>query len=290
MTLSIVIVNWNTKPELQECLTSLQQAQFDEDWEPIVVDNASSDGSAEMVRNLFPTCRLIASNQNLGYAAGNNEGIAVSQGEFILTLNPDTVLPPDTLARSVQVLRQKPDFGVLGVQLIGLDGNTQRSVRGFPTPIGIFGAFTGLAKLFPGSAFDSYSLQSFNYNKSQPAHQPMGTFLLYRRSALDAIGALPRPFDEQFPIFFNEVDLLKRLADAGLPCWYESEIAIQHVHGAGTKKVRKAMIWESHRSLARYLHKHWAFGARKLAMPFIGALLWVSALIRAKGFHVGFRP
>lgn len=253
-----------------------------------MVDNDSSDGSAAMVETEFPDARLFRPGKNLGYAAGNNLAFSHAQGELLLTLNPDTEFEDDTLARACAALAKQPRAGSLAVRLVGPDGRTQRSVRGFPTPLGVMGQALRLDHLFPDSVLGSYSLPKFDYDRPGPAPQPMGTFLLFRREALAMVGDPCAPFDEQFPIFFNEVDLLYRLDRAGWPCWYEPSGHVWHHHGASTRQVRKSMVWESHRSLVRYLRKHLA-GPERLWLPLVWLLATLSALVRAKGFYAGFR-
>ncbi|MCW5937375.1 MAG: glycosyltransferase family 2 protein [Fimbriimonadaceae bacterium] len=287
--LSILIVNWNTRDLLLACLRSLWRFRPVFEVETIVVDNASGDGSAEAVESEFPWVRLVRAGRNLGYAAGNNLAFLNAQGDWLLTLNPDTEFDDDTLQRSVETLIDKPTYGALGVRLVGPEGETQRSVRGFPSLAGVLGAATGLDRLFPSSPLGSYSLPTFDYAADGPAPQPMGTFLLFRRAALEAVGDPSRPFDERFPIFFNEVDLLYRLGQAGWPCWYSSQCHVRHHHGASTRQVRKSMIWESHESLVRYLHKH-SRGPQRLLLPAVALAVRAGAFARAKGYHAGFRP
>lgn len=286
--LSVLIVNWNSRDELRDCLASLRQFPPRQSHEIIVVDNQSTDGSTEMIAAEFPEIMLVQPGANTGYARGNNLAFAQAKGDWLLTLNPDTIIPSGALDLAINRLESIPTAGVLSVRFIGIDGKTQRSVRGFPTLIGILGDLTGLGALFPQSALGSYRLVQFDYQKSQFAPQPMGTYLLFRRAALAAIGDPSCPFDEQFPIFFNEVDLLKRLSNAGWKCWYAADISITHVGGVSTRQVRKAMIWESHRSLMRYLDKHQK--SARFLLPFVGLLVSIGALIRARGFSEGFRP
>ncbi len=284
MKLSIVIVNWNTASFLNDCLASIEPSNITGGFETIVVDNCSKDNSATIVKEHFPNVILLEEKTNHGYAKGNNIGIARATGEFILTLNSDTVLSDSVLQRAVSRLESMPGYGCLAVQLIGADGKPQRSVRGFPSISGIFGDITQLGSLFP--SLDSYRLTRFNYEKSQDAAQPMGTFLLFRGSILKEI---PGPFDEQFPIFFNEVDLLKQMQQRGWKCWYESSLSIKHFGGESTKQVKKSMVWESHRSLIRYFSKNLR-GMARISLPFISLAIWIGALVRARGFHEGFRP
>ncbi len=286
----MVIVNWNTRERLHSCLESIYLNPPTAEFMVVVVDNASTDRSAEMVREDFPQVTLIAESNNRGYAVGNNRGFEVAKGDWLLTLNPDTEVRPGSLDRAIETLDSLPHYGALGIRQVGVDGKTQRSVRGFPTLRGIIGDFTGLAQRNPNSLWDSYRRTGFDYDLAQPAAQPMGTFLLFRRAALEAIHATQRPFDEDFPIFFNEVDLLYRLNSAGWPCWYTPEVTILH-HGAeSTKLVRKSMIWESHSSLVRYLRKHYGTPANAVGLSIISALILTAAFIRARGYHVGFRP
>lgn len=253
-----------------------------------MVDNDSADGSAAMVETEFPDARLIKPGANLGYAAGNNLAFGHAQGDWLLTLNPDTEFQDDSLSLACDALAEQPKAGCLAVRLVGPDGRTQRSVRGFPTPLGVMGQALGIDRLAPGSVWGSYSLPQFDYDRPGPAPQPMGTFLLFRREALAAVGDPRAPFDEKFPIFFNEVDLLYRLHKSGWSCWYEPRAHVLHHHGASTRQVRKSMVWESHRSLVRYFDKHLT-GPARLWLPLVWLLATLSALVRAKGVYAGFR-
>jgi len=286
--LSILVVNWNTRDLLKACLQSIKAYPSSDPYEVVVVDNASQDGSAEMVRSEFPWVRLVASEKNTGYAAGNNLAFSVAKGEFLLTLNPDTEFVDNSLDRALAMMKRDGRVGCLGIRQVGLDGKTQKSVRGFPTVTGIFGDVTGLRKFL--RIFDSYRLARFDYEKTQFAPQPMGTFLLFRKEALETIGDSSRPFDEGFPIFFNEVDLLYRLYRAGWNCLYTPEAQILHHGGESTKQVRKSMIWESHRSLVRYMNKHHGTGLRGVGLPFLAAIIYLAAFVRARGYDAGFRP
>jgi GT2 family glycosyltransferase len=287
--LSILIVNWNTRELLRSCLQSISQHAPRVDHEIILVDNASKDGSADMVRSQFPGVTLIACERNTGYAEGNNIAFNAARGEILLTLNPDTEFEDDSLDRAYDYLKSHIEAGCLGVKQIGMDGLIQHSIRGFPTFLGIVGDVTGLGKRFPGTVFDSYRLSSFDYSKAGLAPQPMGTFLMFRREALDAVGDPHAPFDENFPIFFNEVDLLYRLREKSWDCLYLPDAHVLHHGGESTRQVKKSMIWESHRSLVRYLRKHPGTGLGHVGLPFLAAIIYLAALVRAKGYDAGFR-
>lgn len=286
--LSVLLVNWNTRDLLRSCVASLLAHPPSGEMEILIVDNASTDGSAEMVQAEFPNVKLIQPGRNTGYAAGNNLAFAEAQGEWLLTLNPDTEVGEGVLEQAVQLLESRTAYGVLSCRFIGPDGETQASVRGFPTLKSLFGELTGLARLAPRS-FGNYRLSHFDYSVEQPAPQPMGTFLLFRREALAAVGDPAEPFDERFPIFFNEVDLLLRLNLAGWPCLYTPKFSIRHHGGMSTRQVRKEMIWESHRSLVRFLEKHATRRERKW-LGVVKMLALGGAFVRAKGYREGFRP
>ncbi len=303
--LSVLIVNWNTKELLIKCLDSLFAHPPEEEMEVIVVDNASTDGSAEAVeawilrhgtdeanatheppQSHLPAVRLVTCIANTGYARGNNLAFEQAKGDWLLTLNPDTEVFPGTLQTALTTLKRRDDCGVLGARQVSPDGSTQRSIRGFPSLLGILGA---LLKVSFGP-FGSYERRDFDYETEQICPQPMGTFLLFRRSALEAIGEASQPLDEAFPIFFNEVDLLYRLKKAGWACVYDPAVRVLHHGGESTKQVRPKMIWESHRSLIRYLRKH---AMRWWNAPLFGlvfAAIWLGALARTRTVDVGFRP
>jgi GT2 family glycosyltransferase len=287
--LSILIVNWNTRDLLCACLASIQAHPPGEPYEVVVVDNDSTDGSAERVREDFPNVRLVLPKRNTGYAAGNNLAFEAAQGDLLLTLNPDTEFIDDSLQAAIDVLRDRPEVGCLGIRQVEPDGSTQHSVRGFPAVRGILGDLLNIGKMLPGTAYDGYRLTAFDYDIEQFAPQPMGTFLLFRKVALEKIGDPKKPFDEAFPIFFNEVDLLYRLFLAGYPCLYSPKARVLHHGGEGTKQVRKSMIWESHRSLVRFMRKHYLRWWNAPAFAGLTLVIYGAAFIRARGYHAGFR-
>jgi len=242
-----------------------------------------------MVRQEFPAVKLVLPGNNTGYAKGNNLAFAASSGDVYLTLNPDTEVYAGTLQQALDFLASRKQIGCLAPKLVGLDGRVQSSVRGFPTALGIFGDLTKLGKLFPLTRLGSYRLPAFDYDKEQLAPQPMGTFLLFKKEALEAVGDPSHPFDESFPIFFNEVDLLLRLKRAGWDCLYTPDVSVRHHGGEGTKQVRKKMIWESHKSLVRFLRKHYGTVWNAPGIALLTALIYSAAFVRARGYDAGFR-
>lgn len=289
MLLSILIVNWNTRDKLDACLASLAAFPPDEEWEAIVVDNNSKDGSEEMVRAKHPWVKLIQTKANTGYAMGNNIACHFARGSLLLTLNPDTEFTDDSLQKAISFLQAKPQAGAVGIKLILPDGSIQRSVRGFPTFLGLTGAGLKVDKAFPWGKLGSYTLPLFDHSATQLAPQPMGTFILFKREALESVGDAKAPFDPAFPIFFNEVDLLWRIHQKGWEVWHLAEASCLHHHGASTSQVKPQMAWESHFALIRYLRKH-AVGPERLLLPLTTVLSYGTALVRARGFHGGFQP
>jgi GT2 family glycosyltransferase len=279
--LSVVIVSWRTRELLAACLRSLREALADRlaagEAELIVVDNASADGTATMVREQFPEACLIENRENRGYAAGNNQGIAAAQGQNVMLLNPDTEVPREAIAHLEACLQSHPQAGAAAPMLVHPDGRPQASLRGFPTPLALLGAVTGLGRLAPeGSALAAYRPRSLPRSPT-PVEQPMASCLLLRGAALRAVGG----FDDTFPIFFNDVDLCWRLREAGWEIWFVPEARIVHHGGASTRQVRLAMVWESHRGLHRFYRKHYR---GRLPAPLYGlivAAIYGGALGRA---------
>ncbi len=256
MRLSVCIVNWNTQGYLRECLTALESyPPLGQEMEVIVVDNASTDGSAGMVAAEFPGAVLIASSVNLGYAEGNNLTLARATGDALLLLNPDVIVHPESLTRAAGFAAAHPGIAAFGCRLVGTDGKTQSSLRSFPDPGPVLWEYLGFSRLFPHSRlFGTYRMTWFDYESSIEADQPMGSFLWISRSAYDAVGGL----DPQFPIFFNEVDWCWRAKRGhGLPIWYTPDVVVTHYGGGSTRQVKASMVRESHRSLLRFYDKHY---------------------------------
>ena len=169
-------------------------------------------------------------------------------------LNPDVVLPPGGLQKAVEFMHARADAGALGIKQLHPDGSLQRSVRGFPTPSAVMWELFGLSRLMPKSTtFGAYRMTWFEYDRVIEVDQPMGTFLLLRRTVLDQIGML----DLQFPIFFNEVDWCLRCQRAGWKIYFTPEVEILHYGGAGTSQVGASMAWESRRGLLSFYKKHY---------------------------------
>ncbi len=281
--LSVCIVNWNTRDDLAECLASLEAAMEGVEAEVIVVDNASSDGSADMVRERFRWVRLIANENNVGYARGNNQAIKAAAGRYVLLLNPDTIVPPDGLRELVAFAGQHPEAGAVGCKLVYPDGRIQHSCRTFPTPDVIVWEYLGLSRLFPKSRiFGKYRMSWWDYNNVREVDQPMGSCLLLRAEALGDVG----PMDEQFPIFFNEVDLCFRLKQAGWKILYTPRPIVVHKVGRSTSQVKVRMIAESHDSLLRFYRKNYAGRISPIWMWVVVVLVCTGKWARVSVWHL----
>lgn len=271
MDLSIIIVSWNVRALLAQCLTALQAslAQAALQGEIIVIDNASSDQSAAMVRECFPDVILVETGANLGYTGGNNLGLGRAQGEFILILNPDTAVAPEALGRLVAFLKGHPTVGLVGPALCNPDGTHQASRRRFPSLlVGLIESTSlqpHLAWLPPLKRF---------VMADQPADQPhpvdwlVGAALLVRREVVEMVGR----FDDDFFMYFEELDWQRRMKAAGWSIWYLPTAQVVHHEGASSGQIvaRRHMLFAT--SKIHYYRK-W-FGPRTAQ----GLRAWLLAL------------
>ena len=254
-TLSALIVHWNTAPDLRACLQALRDHPYTGGTqEVIVVDNASADGAAAMVRAEFPEVRLLANPANELYARGVNQAADAATGDLFLLLNPDAAVRAGTLDTLAAFLESLPDAAAVAPRLVYESGETQRSVRGFPSPAALLGEFLLLSRLFPRSRWAAWRMPTFDYDKPGEAPQPMASCFLMRRDAWVKIGAM----DERFPLYFNDADWCFRAQGAGYRIYYTPEAVCAHGYGGTTKRVRRAAVWESRRAMLRFLGKHYA--------------------------------
>lgn len=257
--LSACIVNWNTRDDLRECLRSLRENPYTRgEQEVIVVDNASGDGSAQMVRDEFPEAVLVANAANESYARGTNQALARATGDLLLLLNPDVQVLAGALNALAAVLAEKSDAGAVAARLVHPDGRVQPSVRGFPEPLPVLFDLLRLPKLFPRSrTLGAYRQTFFDYDSpAAPAPQPMASCFLLTRHAYENVGGM----DERFPLYFNDVDWCLRARQAGLGIWYTARAVVIHGYGGTTRRtdaVRRAALWESHRAMLRFYAKHY---------------------------------
>lgn len=239
MKLSIVVVNYNVKYFLEQCLHSVFKASEQLETEVFVVDNRSVDGSVQMVREKFPQVKLIENQQNVGFSKANNQAIRQAKGEYILLLNPDTVVEDDTFEKITAFMDAHPDAGGLGVKMVDGKGKfLPESKRGLPTPAVAFYKIFGLAALFPRSkTFGQYHLTYLSNDEVHSVDVLSGAFMLLRRTALDKVGLL----DESYFMYGEDIDLSYRLTQGGFCNYYFPHTRIIHYKGESTKKAASTM-------------------------------------------------
>ena len=268
--LSIVIVNYNTRNLLRDCLCSVYASQGDFQYEVIVVDNCSPDGSVEMVQQEFPQAKLIASEINGGYAYANNLGLRLAQGDYVLLLNPDTVLPPTALRDMLAFMEEHPDAGVAGPKLVLADGSLDWACRrSFPTLDVAFYRLVGLSKRYPNSPrYNRYNLGYLDPDQVAEVDSVVGAFMLIRREALDQVGFL----DEGFFAYAEDIDLCYRIkVDHGWKVYYNPAVVVKHYKGQSTRQRAMAMNIEFYRAM-------WLFHKKHFAQRTFFLLNWATAL------------
>lgn len=238
---------------LQKCLLSLGQYGADIRYDVIVIDNASEDGSAEMVRHEFPEHTLIANNTNRGFAAAVNQGIRASSGDVVLLLNPDTEIRESTLRQLLQEFAEHEETGIAGGKIQNEDGTIQPSVRAFPTVLSQLLISLKLHHILHLPSYAKYMMEGFDYAKRQETDQVMGAFFGIRRKVIDQIGL----FDERFFLWFEEVDFCKRAKNAGWKVVYIPGATLIHQGGQSFAKLspikRQGIFLQS---LRQYMSKH----------------------------------
>jgi len=249
MDLSIVIVNWNTRDVLSQCLESIYGALPEQEIRVFVVDNASSDGSSDMVRERFPQVYLVENSQNVGFARANNQAIRNSHGRYVLLLNSDTIVKPGALDALVDFMDTHPQAGASGARLLNPDGSLQYSCSPAPS---LAGEFKRLFHL-PGVRPDGYySMHEWDQSQARQVDVILGACLMLRRQALDQIGLL----DEDYFIYSEEVDLCHRIKSAGWKLYWVPQAQVMHLGGQSTRQVSEAMFLRLYQAKLIYFRKH----------------------------------
>lgn len=262
ITISIIIVSWNTSDILCDCLRSVYETANDLPIEVIVIDNASTDNSVEMVKSQFPQVDLIANENNRGFATANNQGIEIATGEYILLLNPDTVVLADALAKSLQFAQDHPEAAVVGCKVLNPDRTLQPTCFMYPSLLNMAISSVFLHKLFPKSRF--FARERMGYWKRDDVREVQvvtGCFMLVQRKAIDEIG----PLDENFFMYGEETDFCYRIAKAGLKILFTPEPKIIHLGGQSTKQAPAAMIVRLRMGILQFIRKNRGFLAHKIA-------------------------
>lgn len=266
MDISIIIVNWNVKELLRNCLHALLEAGAGLALEIIVVDSASTDGSVQMVRQEFPQVRLVASAENLGYSRGNNTGCRVAGGRYLFLLNPDTVVQPDTLQQLVRYMEAHPAVGAAGPQLLWPDGSLQSSRRRLPTLGTLFWESTLLGQWFPHNRhIHYYHMLDQPLQEAQPVEWVVGAALFIRRETWEQVG----PLDETFFMYFEETDWLRRCAEAGWEIVYLPEARLIHYEGKSSEQGLADRAIRFQRSKLHYTRKYFGGGWSSLLRVFL---------------------
>jgi O-antigen biosynthesis protein len=275
LQISVIIVNYNVKYFLEQCLYSVFKALKGIDGEVFVVDNNSVDGSVAVVKEKFPQVKLIENHQNTGFSVANNQAIKLASGKYVLLLNPDTIVQEDTFSKVIAFMETHPDAGGLGIKMLDGKGNfLPESKRGLPTPAVAFYKIFGLSKLFPNSKrFGQYHLTFLDKNQNHQVDILSGAFMLMRKSVLDKIGLL----DETFFMYGEDVDLSYRITQAGYKNYYFAESSIIHYKGESTKKSSVNYVIVFYKAMAIFAKKHFS---NKGAGVFI-TLIYLAIYLRA---------
>lgn len=274
--LSVVIVNFNVKHFLEQCLLSVRKATNNIPAEIFVVDNDSSDDSLEMVQNLFPEVIIIANKKNVGFSKANNQAMQIAKGEYILLLNPDTVVEEDAFEKCIDFMDNHPEAGGLGVKMI--DGNgvfLPESKRGLPTPSVSFYKIFGLSSIFPKSKlFSKYHLGYLDNNSTHEIEILSGAYMWMRKSVLDKIGLL----DEAFFMYGEDIDLSYRIILAGYKNYYLPDVKIIHYKGESTKKGSLNYVFVFYNAMIIFSKKHFAQKAKMFSF-FINIAIYLRAFM-----------
>jgi GT2 family glycosyltransferase len=276
---SVCIVSWNVREDLLACLHSLVSAAKGVPVEVIVADNASADGTVDVVRKQFPEVKLICNQSNLGFAAATNQAMAAACGQFLLLLNPDTILPEGALGDVLDAADTHPEAGIVAPKLLNPDGTLQHSCRRFPTPAAALFRHTVLGRLFPNNRWAAeYVMADWPHEEVREVDWVSGACMLVRRDLYDEIG----PLDEGFFWGCEDVDYCLRAHRAGWKVVYAPRPAIVHRIGASSDQRPDRTVIDFHRSMLRLYRKHFA------RTWLHAAVMWVAVWLRA-GLLIGSR-
>ena len=256
--ISVVIVNWNTQDLLAQCLQSLYDTTSDLDFETIVVDNASTDGSVEMVRHEFPQVRLIQNTDNVGFARANNQAMAISQGRYVLLFNSDAIAMPGTTQSLVSLADAEPRAGIVGAQLLNPDGSFQASHTPFPTLWQEFLILTGLGRLLRGRWYPSRGPEEDR--GPQVVDYVEGACMLVRQESFEDVGGL----DEGYFMYAEEVDWCYAMRRKGWQVWYQPAAKVIHLGGGSSHSRRPQREGDLYRSRVQFFRKHYGDRAARL--------------------------
>jgi GT2 family glycosyltransferase len=290
LKLSIIIVNYNVKHFLEQALHAVRRAVRQVQIEVFVVDNHSVDGSCEMVKRKFPEVILIENKENIGFSKANNQAIKRAKGEYVLLLNPDTVVQEDTFERVVAFMDMHADAGGVGVKMIDGKGHfLPESKRSLPTPQVAFYKMFGMATLFPKSKrFGKYHLGYLDKNNTHQIEVLSGAFMMLRKAVLDKIGLL----DEDYFMYGEDIDLSYRITQAGYKNYYFADTTIIHYKGESTKRTSINYVFVFYRAMIIFAQKHYSTKHAQLFSLLINMAIYIRAgfAIVARLFSKAFKP
>lgn len=284
--LSIIIVSWNVRELLERCLNSIHKFLDLQKIEIIVVDNASQDGSADMVQEKFSGVKLIKNSKNVGFGKANNQGMQKAKGNYFLLLNDDTELVDNHVMQGISYLVQHPEVGLLGMQLLNADLTPQASVRNFPTWQDQAMYVLKMHIIFPQSKIiKKYLATDFNYSQAADVEQLMGACLFLRSALAHQLGG----FDERYPNWFEEVDLCQRIKKQDLHVRYVPLAKIIHVKGASFSQQRPLQLQRMYNySMRQYFFKwrpRWEWLVICALQPISLCLAWLVGLAKKLGLN-----
>lgn len=251
MDLSIVIVSWKVRDLLKKNLEAIFKSTGGISFEVFVVDNKSSDGTFEMVSQEFPQVNLILNNVNAGFAKANNQAIEMAQGKYVLLLNPDMRVFPDTLSRMFDFMERRTDAGIASCRLVKESGENIPHLRKFPTLLDQLAVVLKIPHVYP-EILDNYLMRDFDYAKEADVDSVRGAFFMIRREVIDAIGKL----DERYFVWFEEVDYCKRVINAGMKVVYNPEAKCIDYIGKSFSQVKRGRTQDYFRnSMLEYFSK-----------------------------------
>lgn len=269
MTLSVIIVSYNVKYYVEQCLLSLFRATEGIECEVFVVDNHSRDESVEFLQERFPSVNFVASNHNLGFARANNFAIRQSTGRYVLLLNPDTIVAEDSISSVIGFMDSHPKAGCAGVRMLKTDGSdAMESRRGMPTPMTAFYKMSGLCSRFPKSRrFAHYYMSYLPWDEASKIEIVSGAFCMLRREAIDKVGLL----DEDFFMYGEDIDLSYRILKGGFENWYVPT-RILHYKGESTQKSSFRYVHVFYDAMFIFFRKHYGHLSVLLSIPVKAAI------------------
>ena len=283
--LSVIIVNYNVKYYLEQCLESVRRASQGLPTEVFVVDNLSTDGSVEYLRERFPEVTFVANKENVGFARANNQAIRQSTGKYVLLLNPDTIVGEDTLHRFVEFMEAHPEAGGAGAYMLHVDGSfAPESRRGMPTPFVAFCKMSGLTALFPKSRlFGRYYMGYLDEREVNEIEVISGAYMMLRREALDKVGLL----DEDFFMYGEDIDLSYRVVQGG---WknYFLPVRMLHYKGESTVKNSYRYVYTFYEAMRLFFRKHYGHYSWVISVP-INLAIWAQSFLVFIGNRLRYR-